>query len=95
MRVYKTVKVDSRQLDSVTCDVCKKVFKEDTIEGDMQVSRKVTFRVETSESCRFHADCGGSSTVFEPDICHKCYENCLRPFLTDLGLDTKTTDRDW
>jgi hypothetical protein len=102
MRIYKTVIIPAteaktvQQLDSVICDICRKVGKKDYSEGNKWTLSKGDILNTTIEYVKgVNYPDGGDRTTVSFDICDRCFVTKLQPYLESLGASSYTEQFDW
>jgi len=79
------------EIVSITCDICKRTSKNESWADDYYDIAKVNVNIELGEIGKY----GGSETTRSFDICPKCFETHVIPFLNSLGAKETVTERDW
>jgi acetylglutamate kinase len=83
MEHYEEKTITEKRLVKKTCDICGAEIPLKWDAGrnidDVEIKRKVGYRLDYGE--------GGEAKIFEPDICGKCFDEKILPFLKSLGID--------
>ena len=93
MRKYKTYTPPQREiktLDTITCDLCGSVTKNNWKQDSTDVEKIRVFRV-TGYGC----PSGGQATDTSFDICPDCFDNKLVPWLKSQGAKPTIKNSDW
>lgn len=89
MKHIKTKKVPAKKIDVidfVSCDICGSVIKDDLFKvNEIEVRHKKGSNYPE----------GGSGVEITVDICGKCFDEKLVPWLRSQGADPITTEWDW
>lgn len=85
MKTYKTETVVRETIDKIFCDICGEDMlaefnKSGHLYDDCVISHKYAHDYSYD-----HAD----HNEFEPDICPKCFQSKIIPFLKSIGLNTE------
>ena len=79
MRTYKKESIETERLQSITCDVCKKIF--DAKRGWLEIQEFHSIHFEGGYDSVF-----GDSNTVQCDICQHCLKNLLGSYLR-IGTD--------
>jgi hypothetical protein len=82
---YTFVEKKVAELESITCDVCKKEYKMYNIDIDPK-QRNLQDQYEIEEFIRIQKDCGffsvfGDETTINIDICQHCFQRLLGEYI--------------
>ena len=94
MKNKKTVhrEYDSEVVDSVTCDICKKIYQGEHWERESSYDVLETeVKMKTGSSYPE----GGSGEEISFDICPTCFTEKLVPVLKELGAEPTVSDWEW
>lgn len=89
MKHYVDVEIPakiSKRLVKTTCDICTKKIEEELYTVD-----EVTIEYKTGSSYPE----GGSGDEIGVDMCGKCFNNKLIPWLKEQGANPTTREWDW
>ena len=89
MRHMKTIQVPAttRQIeDRVTCDLCGEEIKQDRFSAE---------EVEVRHKTGSNYPEGDNGDVTSVDMCGKCFDTKLVPWLRSIGVEPTTRDWDW
>jgi hypothetical protein len=86
MRVEKVPATTRQVVDRVTCDLCGDVIRKKMYSAE---EVKVNHRIGNSYPE------GGSGTDTSFDICGKCFDERLVPWLQSQGANPRIEDWDW
>lgn len=77
---------DEERVYKTTCDSCGEEIREDTYEvNEVKVSHKTGHSYPE----------GGSGEKIIVDLCGKCFDEKLIPFLKSIGANPRTEEWDW
>jgi hypothetical protein len=90
-RIYKTRKITKNEtyIESVSCDICG-VAKE-----YWEINHGNVNETEVSWEQGYRYPDGSSTTKLEYDICPKCFESVLMPWLLGFEAVPSKTEYDW
>jgi hypothetical protein len=90
-------KID-KVFSKASCDICGKVSEKNDYDGiDWKTPIEYfehTFVTISKEEKTSYPEGGDSETSYF-EICDKCFDNKVRPFLESLGAKMYTKERDW
>ena len=95
MRKFETTTklVESTNLVETTCDLCGAVAKQGNWESSVYEVNEVEVEVTVRRKDGVSYPEGGWGTALEVDICPKCFNDKLVPFLRSQGANIE--EREW